>query len=114
MWAMRDRPGVLWLVAAALTALVHPFVPDSTWLMVHMVALGAITHSIMVWSSHFATTLLKHRPDIDVRATHNRRLVLLHLGIIAVLVGVPTAWWWVIVAPAAMSRFARSTRTRAW
>ncbi|UTT65938.1 multicopper oxidase domain-containing protein [Janibacter sp. CX7] len=97
---MRDRPGVVWLVAAALTALVHPFVPDSTWLMVHMVALGAITHSIMVWSSHFATTLLKHRPDIDVRATHNRRLVLLHLGIIAVLVGVPTAWWWLTLVGA--------------
>lgn len=97
---MRDRPGVLWLIAAALTALVHPFVPDSTWLMVHMVALGAITHSIMVWSSHFATTLLKHRPDIDVRATHNRRLVLLHLGIIAVLVGVPTAWWWLTLVGA--------------
>lgn len=44
----------------------------------------------MVWSTHFATTLLKNHPDIDVRATQNRRLVLLHVGILAVLVGVPT------------------------
>lgn len=91
---MRDRPGVLWLVAAAIAALLHPVVPDATWLMVHMVALGALTHSVMVWSTHFATTLLKTHPDVDDRATQNRRLVLLHLGIIAVLVGVPTAWWW--------------------
>ncbi|WP_068261457.1 multicopper oxidase domain-containing protein [Janibacter limosus] len=97
---MRDRPGVLWLMAAALTALVHPFVPDATWLMVHMVALGGLTHSIMVWSAHFATTLLKNNPDIDVRAMQNRRLVLLHVGILAVLVGVPTTWWWVTLVGA--------------
>lgn len=98
--AMRDRPGVLWLVAAVLTALVHPFVPDSSWLMVHMVALGALTHAIMVWSSHFATTLLKHAPGIDEQRTQDRRLVLLHLGVIAVLIGVPTAWWWLTLAGA--------------
>lgn len=91
---MRDRPAVLWLIGAALTAALHPVVPDATWLMVHMIALGGLTHSIMVWSAHFAATLLKHHPDIDVRATQNRRLVLLHLGILAVLVGVPTRWWW--------------------
>ncbi len=97
---MRDRPGVLWLASAAITALVHPFVPDATWLMIHMVALGALTHSIMVWSTHFTVSLLKNNPDIDVRATQNRRLVLLHLGIIAVLVGVPTTWWWLVLAGA--------------
>ncbi|KRE39281.1 hypothetical protein ASG73_02800 [Janibacter sp. Soil728] len=97
---MRDRPGVLWLMAAALTALVHPFVPDATWLMVHVVALGGLTHSIMVWSTHFATTLLKDNPDIDVRAMQNRRLVLLHVGILAVLVGVPMTWWWVTLVGA--------------
>nr|WP_185992544.1 multicopper oxidase domain-containing protein [Janibacter cremeus] len=91
---MRDRPGLLWMVAAVITAVVHPFVPDSTWLMVHMIALGALTHSIMVWSTHFTVSLLKNRPDIDLRATQNRRLVLLHLGIIGVLIGVPTTWWW--------------------
>ena len=97
---MRDRPGLLWMVAAAITAIAAPLVPESTWLMLHMVALGAITHSIMVWSTHFATTLLKNDPDIDERATQNRRLVLLHVGIIAVLVGVPTTWWWLTMVGA--------------
>lgn len=99
--AMRDLPGLLWMVAAAITALAHPFVPESTWLMVHMVALGALTHSIMVWSTHFTTTLIQSPPDIDGRATQDRRLVLLHLGIIAVLVGVPTTWWRLTLAGAA-------------
>ncbi|WEV77130.1 multicopper oxidase domain-containing protein [Janibacter cremeus] len=99
-WAMRDHPGLLWMITAVITAAVHPFVPDATWLMVHMVALGALTHSIMVWSTHFTVSLLKNHPDIDVRATQNRRLVLLHLGIIGVLVGVPTTWWWLTLAGA--------------
>ncbi len=97
---MRDRPGILWMAAAAITAFVHPFVPESTWLMVHMIALGAITHSIMVWSTHFATTLLKTGPQLDERTTQNRRLILLHLGIVAVVVGIPTTWWWLTAAGA--------------
>lgn len=97
---MRDRPGVLWLIATALTALFHRIVPDSTWLLVHMLALGLVSHSIMVWSTHFAAALLKNHPGTDVRATQNRRLVLLHLGVIAVIVGVPMTWWWCTLAGA--------------
>lgn len=92
-WGLRDRPGLVWLVLAAATALVHPFVPGSTWLMVHMVALGAMSHSVMVWSTHFATTLLKTAPDLDPRAAQGRRLLLLHAGAVLVLVGVPTSLW---------------------
>ena len=47
-WVMRDRPGIFWMVAAVVTAAVHPLAPGSTWLMVHMIALGVLTHSIMV------------------------------------------------------------------
>lgn len=97
---MRDRPGLLWMITAVITAVAHPFVPDSTWLMIHMIALGALTHSIMVWSTHFTVSLLKNHPGIDERATQNRRLVLLHLGIIGVLIGVPTTWWWLTLAGA--------------
>ena len=34
--------------------LVHPFVPAPRWLMIHLLLLGAVTHSILVWSRHFA------------------------------------------------------------
>ncbi|HEX6918534.1 MAG TPA: hypothetical protein VF140_10665, partial [Phycicoccus sp.] len=47
---LRDRPGVVWLALAAALTLVHPFVPGADWLLVHLVLLGALTHSAMVWS----------------------------------------------------------------
>ncbi len=101
-WVMRDQPGIFWMVAAVVTAAVHPFAPGSTWLMVHMIALGVLTHSIMVWSTHFATTLLKTGPRVEGRGPQNRRLILLHVGITAVLVGVPTTWWWLTTAGAGL------------
>ncbi|HSF37756.1 MAG TPA: hypothetical protein VLA70_16645, partial [Nocardioides sp.] len=58
-WALRDRPGLVWLGLAVVLALVHPFVPAATWLLVHLVLLGALTHSAMVWSTHFTQALLK-------------------------------------------------------
>ncbi len=92
-WALRDRPGVVWLALAVLLALVHPFVPGSQWLMVHLVLLGALTHSAMVWSTHFTQALLKTSASIDDRTQQNRRIGLLVAGVSAVLVGVPTSLW---------------------
>ncbi len=92
-WFMRDRPVVIWLGLAVLVALVHPFVDDSRWLMVHLVVLGAVTHSIMVWSVHFTDALLRSRPDLESRRRQTYRLGLLAVGTTLVLVGVPTALW---------------------
>ncbi|WP_151525396.1 multicopper oxidase domain-containing protein [Serinicoccus kebangsaanensis] len=101
-WPLRDYPGVLWMVLAVATTLVHPFVPDSRWLMVHLVLLGALTHSIMVWSTHFTQALLKTAPGLDDRRQQNRRLILLLVGTTTILVGVPTAQWWVTATGAAL------------
>lgn len=95
-WALRDYPGLLWLVLAAAVALIHPFLPGARWLMVHLVLLGALTHSAMVWSTHFAQALLKTRPGLDDRRTQAHRLRLLLVGTAATLVGVPTGWWWLV------------------
>ena len=81
------------LLLATLLALVHPFVPGSRWLMVHLVLLGALTHSIMVWSTHFSQALLKTRPGLDDRRMQSRRLVLLLVGTTTTVVGVPTSQW---------------------
>ncbi|SNC60114.1 nitrite reductase (NO-forming) [Kytococcus aerolatus] len=96
-WLLRDRPGVLWLLLAHLVSLGHPFVPESRWLMVHLVLLGALTHSVMVWSTHFTNALLKGSPEVDDRRTQSRRLWTLLVGTACVLVGVPTTWWWLTV-----------------
>src|SRR5699024_5536787 len=53
-WPLRDYPAVVWLLAAVVVAIAHQVVPSARWLMVHLVLLGAITHSIMVWSTYFA------------------------------------------------------------
>lgn len=92
-WAWRDRPGLLWLLAVVVVAIVHRFVPGSRWLMVHMLLLGAATHSILVWSRHFADALLKTRPDPDARRIQTQRLAALHLGVLLVVLGVPTQVW---------------------
>src|SRR5690606_37390210 len=95
-------PGLFWMVLAVTVALVHQWVPDATWLMVHLVLLGALTHSIFVWSMHFAQALLKTPDELDTRANQTRRLVLLFAGTAVVMVGVPTATWWVVAAGASL------------
>ena len=101
-WAMRDRPGVLWLGLAAVVALVHPFVPESRWLMVHLVMLGGATHSVMVWSTHFAQALLKTPEHLDDRRAQTIRLGVLLGGTTAVLVGVPGGLWPLVLVGAVL------------
>ncbi|MCW5951537.1 MAG: multicopper oxidase domain-containing protein [Propionibacteriaceae bacterium] len=89
----RDLPLVLWFVAAIVLSVIHRWVPDADWLMLHLVVLGAASHAILVWSYHFAQTVLRSPGD---EAGHRRqvvRLVLLAVGTAVVLVGVPTTWW---------------------
>jgi len=98
--ARRPRPShwivPFWLTAAAVVALVHRWVPESSWLLVHLVALGALTHAVVHWSGHFAEALLK-----TTLAPSTARLALpLAAATAAVLVGVPAGQWWPAVAGA--------------
>src|SRR5699024_7020070 len=102
MWPLRDRPAVVWLALAALVALTHQYVPSARWLMVHLVLLGAITHSIMVWSAYFAQALLKTPPTLDDRRVQSWRLWLLLAGTTVVLIGVPMAQWWLVILGGAL------------
>ena len=94
MKVMRDLPLIVWFIAAIIIAIVHRWVPEATWLMVHLVALGALTHSVMVWSAHFSAALLKTRSDEATTRRANIRLAMLGLGALIVFIGVPTAIWW--------------------
>ncbi len=102
IWALRDRPGIVWLTLAVVVAALHHWIPAWTWLMVHLLLLGAVTHSIMVWTAHFAQALLKTPPGLDDRRIQSRRLVLLLVGTLLVLAGVPLDWWPVTVAGAGL------------
>lgn len=90
----RDWPLIGWLSLAVIVALGHRWLPESQWLLLHLVLLGAVTHSIMVWSMHFAQTLLRQPPPPHQQL----RLALLTFGSALVFIGVPTATWPIALA----------------
>lgn len=58
---LRDFVVIGWLLALFAVIFVHRWVPDASWLMIHLVLLGALTHSAMVWSEYFAEKFLHER-----------------------------------------------------
>ncbi|GEL20803.1 multicopper oxidase domain-containing protein [Pseudonocardia asaccharolytica] len=101
-WPLRDIPAVFWLVALLVVTLVHPFVAASGWLMIHLLLLGAVTHSIMVWSSHFAETLLHAPTDATQRRRQSWRLALLNGGAAVVVAGMVAGTWGLTLAGACL------------
>lgn len=99
-WPLRDLPALLWLVAVPVVAVASPVVPAPRWLMVHLLLLGAVTHSILVWSKHFADALLHTAPRAGERRTQRAQLLLLNAGAALVVVGVPGDVWPVTVVGA--------------
>ena len=99
---MRDYPLVGWLLAALGVAVLHRWVHDADWLLLHIVLLGALTQAIVVWSWHFAQTLLHASDGRGGRLHQTWRLALLNAGAALVLVGVPTRLWWVTLAGATL------------
>src|SRR5690625_7229167 len=88
---------VAWFLAAFVVAVAHRWVPEASYLLVHLMLLGAVTTAILIWSAHFADTLLG-RP-----APGGQGLMLLRLGVhtvsaVLVIVGVVTGRWPLVVA----------------
>lgn len=70
-WHRRaSKPVSIWMFALFTMLFIHRWVPNSVWLMVHMVTLGLITNSILIWSQHFAEGILKVK--IPVKAARFR------------------------------------------
>jgi len=86
-----------WLVAAAVIVVIHRFVPAGGWLMLHLLLLGAVSTAILVWSQHFADTLLR-RAAWGGRAFHGVRLAAHTVGAAAVVAGVVTDAWALVLA----------------
>lgn len=87
-WPLRDLPAVLWLVATAAAALLHTALPAPRWLMIHLLLLGAVSHSILVWSRHFADALLHTPAHAGDRRRQSTRLALLNAGTALVVAGI--------------------------
>ena len=90
-WYLATNAIVLaWIVAALVAVGVHRFVDQPLWLLVHVPLLGAATAAILIWSQHFADTLLR-RPASGGRLGLGVRLGLHTVGAAMVVAGVLVA-----------------------
>ena len=101
-WVMRDLPTLVWLVLLVVSTLAHRWLPAASWLMLHLLFLGAITHAILVWSQHFSYALTRSRQSTRDRAGQNARLITANGGIALVLLGVPLGAWPLTIAGAVL------------
>ncbi|MEO6942342.1 MAG: copper oxidase, partial [Terrimesophilobacter sp.] len=86
-----------WLVAASVIVVAHRFVPSGNWLMVHLLLLGAVSTAILIWSQHFADTLLR-RPAPGGRAFLGARLLGHTVGVGLVVAGMIATVWPLVLA----------------
>jgi len=100
--ALRDRtqwhlganaPVAVWLAATLAITLFRRYIPESPWLLVHLLLLGAVTNAIFVWSAHFADALLRRRATAGSRRWQTARLVALNVGVLAVVAGMVSSAW---------------------
>ncbi|OFL75045.1 hypothetical protein HMPREF2752_06160 [Corynebacterium sp. HMSC077C02] len=91
-----------WFAAIIVAALVHPFVSDGRWLLVHLFTLGAVTNSILIWGRHFTEKLLKIDVPDGNRHIQLANIYLLNVGIGTTVIGKLGDWWPVTTAGAAV------------
>ncbi|MCK6211813.1 multicopper oxidase domain-containing protein [Georgenia sp. EYE_87] len=90
-WHVRANAVVVaWFLAAFAVAVAHRWVPEYGWLLVHLMLLGAVTSAILIWSSHFADTLLG-RPAPGGQPFMVARLAAHNVGAVGVIAGILTA-----------------------
>ena len=91
-----------WFAAIIVAALVHPFVTDGRWLLVHLFTLGAVTNSILIWGRHFTEKLLKIDVPDGNRHIQLANIYLLNVGVGVTIIGKLGDWWPVTTAGAAV------------
>ncbi|WP_458248603.1 multicopper oxidase domain-containing protein [Streptomyces sp. MAI_2237] len=92
---------VLWLTLFAVVASAHHFLPHAFWLLVHVLLLGAVTNAIVIWSGHFAASVLR-LPEANRGAPAALRLVCLNAGAVGVIGGMLFDRWYVVLAGACL------------
>ena len=87
-WHRRaSKPVSHWMFTLIAVLLLHRFIPNSGWLMVHIITLGLITNSILIWSQHFTEALMKIKIPDEHRGTQVRRIFILNAGILVLMIG---------------------------
>lgn len=86
-WHRRaSRPVVVWMVVLVVAAAAS-LVVDLRWLLVHIVTLGLLTNSILIWGQHFTEALLKVNLPLSARTWQRRRIGLLNVGAVLTMGG---------------------------
>lgn len=89
-----------YLAAAAAAVVVHDDLRMPMWLALHLLALGAASNAVLVYSRHFAEALLHAGPGPEWPAL--ARLAGFNIGAVAVVTGVSAGARWLAVAGAAV------------
>jgi nitrite reductase (NO-forming) len=92
---------VVWLALFAAVGSGHHFLPHAFWLLVHVLLLGAVTNAIVIWSGHFAASVLR-LPEANRGAPAALRLVCLNAGAVGVIGGMLFDRWYVVLAGACL------------
>ncbi len=90
-----------YLAAAVVVGLLALAGFPLTWLLLHLLLLGAVSNAIVVWSTHFTAAILRV-PAADRRLPEAARLGALNIGILAVLAGGSIGPAWLGVTGAAI------------
>ncbi|MCL3862783.1 multicopper oxidase domain-containing protein [Actinotalea sp. K2] len=99
-WHLRVNSLVLlWLLAATVVAVAHRGIPEARWVMAHLLLLGAVSTAILIWSAHFAEAV-RRRPLPGGHRGQALRLALHTAGAVAVVTGLLTGAWGVVVGGA--------------
>ena len=87
-WHRRaGRPVNIWLSLLLVAGFVHPALPEYRWVLIHLLTLGAVTNSIVVWSQRFTEQLLDQRCPDSARPRQLRRIWVLNTGIALTMIG---------------------------
>ncbi|MFI8092768.1 multicopper oxidase domain-containing protein [Streptomyces sp. NPDC086080] len=87
---------VAWLALFAVVGSAHHFLPHAGWLLVHTLLLGAVTNAVVIWSGHFAASVLR-LPEANRGAPAALRLLCLNAGAIGVISGMFFDRWPVVL-----------------
>jgi len=82
----------VWLAALVVVAVAHRWIPQSGWLLIHLLGLGAASNAILVWSGHFTDALLR-RPAPATRRGDTARLVGFNAAAVTVVAGMVSGHW---------------------
>ncbi|TFD61745.1 copper oxidase [Cryobacterium suzukii] len=86
----------VWLILGIVSVVLYRGSSFGPWLMVHLLLLGALSTAILVWSQHFADSLLKNTAP-GGRSWLGVRLTVHTVGAAMVMIGITGAWWHVVL-----------------